>query len=132
MDEHHGIVVHINHPAAGLHALGDLVGVVRRRDAGADVQKLPDARHPRQVAHRIGQESPLRADIAQDSRIGLNHLLGGLPVNREIILAAQPVVVDPGDVRHAGVQAARGRPARAERALRPVSCHAGLPLPGGL
>jgi len=39
----HRIVVHVDHVGLRRDRLGDLVGVVRGRDAGADVEELPDA-----------------------------------------------------------------------------------------
>ena len=38
----------------------------------------------------------------------LQHFVADLPVGREMILAAQPVIVDAGDVRHAGVDVRQG------------------------
>src|SRR5262249_31010045 len=37
-------------------------------------------------------------------RIGLESLVAGFPVDLVVVLAAQPVVVHPGHVGHAGVQ----------------------------
>ena len=39
---HDGVVVHVDDPGFGGDGLGDLVGVARRGDAGADVQELAD------------------------------------------------------------------------------------------
>src|SRR5262249_43294468 len=100
----HRVVVHVDHVAAGRDVLRDLVGVVRGRDAGADVEELADPRLPGQVTHRAGQEGAVGADRVNDVRIGLDRLLTGRPVGGEIVLAAQPVVIDAGDVRHAGVE----------------------------
>ena len=102
--QHHRVVVDVDHAAAGRDVLRDLVGVVRGRDAGADVEELADARLPGQVTHRAGQEGAVGADRVDDVRIGLDRLLAGRPVGGEVVLAAQPVVVDAGDMRHAGVE----------------------------
>ena len=53
--------------------------------------------------HRAAQERPLRADAEPDLRERRDDLLGHDPVGREIVLAAQPVVVHPRDMRHAGI-----------------------------
>ena len=101
--EHDRVVVDVDHPRLGGDGLRHLVGVVRRRQAGADVEELADALARRQVAHRAGEEPPVGLDRQDRLRVDLQRLLADLPVDREVVLAAEPVVVDPGDVRHAGV-----------------------------
>jgi hypothetical protein len=101
--QNHGIVVHVNHGAAGRDGLGDLVGVVRGRDTGTDVEKLADSRFFRQITHRAGQKGTISANRENDIWISLDRLLAGHPVGGEILLAAKPVVIHAGDVRDAGV-----------------------------
>jgi hypothetical protein len=103
----HRIVVHVDHAGRRRDRLGDLVGVVRGRDAGADVEELPNAGLGRQVAHRATQERTVRAHGEDQVRIGLESLVARVPVDLVIVLAAQPVVVHPGHVGHAGVQLRR-------------------------
>jgi hypothetical protein len=80
------------------------VSVVRGRDAGADVQELPDARLAGQVTHRAGEELPVGPGPRGHARIGCGGLLGGLPVSGVVVLAAQPVVINPGLVSDARVE----------------------------
>ena len=110
MGQHHRVVVHVHHPALRLRALGHLVRVVRGRQAGADVQELADPGLAHQVPHRPPQEGPVPARRADDVRMSRDHTFSGYPVDGEVILPAQPVVIDPGDVRHGGVHPGRRRP----------------------
>ena len=59
--EHDRVVVHVDDPGLRRDRLGDLVGVARRRDAGADVEELPDPRLGGQVADGAAEERPVRA-----------------------------------------------------------------------
>ena len=52
MDQHDGVVVDIDDAALWRHRLGDLVGVVGRGQAGADVEELADARLAGQILDR--------------------------------------------------------------------------------
>ena len=60
MGEHDRVVVHVHDPGLRRDRLGDLVGVARRRDAGADVQELADPRVGGQVADGAAEERPVR------------------------------------------------------------------------
>jgi hypothetical protein len=102
--EHDGVVVHVHHPALRRDGLGDLVGVACGRDAGADVEKLPDPRLPGEVADNPAQEGPVGPGREAHFRGDLEHGIDGGPVGRIVVLAAQQVVVDPGLVGHAGVE----------------------------
>ena len=122
------IVVDVDDSGVRLNGLGDLMGVVRGRDASADVQELPDASLGGQVPHDSGQERPVGPDARGDIRIGLERRVTGLAIGGIVIPAAQPVVVHPGDVGHAGVEGRPLlRPARASRLLdrrrRFIRCH---------
>jgi hypothetical protein len=75
-------------------------GVVRGGQAGADVQELADAARAGQVADSPGQEGPLFPHPGDDRGEIADRLLGGFPVGREVVLPAQPVVIDAGLVRH--------------------------------
>ena len=103
MRQDHRIVVHVDHVAAGRGRLGDLVRVVRCRDAGADVEKLADSRIFSQIAHCAGQEGTIGANRVNDIWIGLDRLLTGRPVGGEIVLAAEPVIINAGNMRDAGI-----------------------------
>jgi hypothetical protein len=105
MQIHHRVVVDVDDPALRRRVLGDLVGVVRRREAGPDIQELPHAHVERQVADRPAEKSAVRARGLAQHGISLQHKLGGFAVGGEIVLAAQPVVVNPRRVRFPHVQA---------------------------
>jgi len=102
--EHDRVVVHVDHAAVGRHCLRHLVGVVRRRDPGADVEELPDPGLGGEEPHDPGQERPVGPHRHDDPRIGRDHRVTGGAVGREVILAAQPVVMHPGAVGHLGVK----------------------------
>jgi hypothetical protein len=98
-----GIVVHVDDPGVGGDSLGDLVGVVGGRQAGADVQELANLGLTGQVADGAGEELPGGPCDVDDFGEDLAILVTGGPVHRVVVLAAQPVVPDPGRVRHRGV-----------------------------
>ncbi len=102
--EHDRVVVHVHDPAVSCHRLGHLVSVAGGRDPGADVKELADPLLPGQVAHRAGQERAVGPDRVDNVRISLDCLIACLPVGCVVVLAAQPVVIHPGDVRDAGVE----------------------------
>jgi hypothetical protein len=54
--------------------------------------------------HDSRQEQPATAGDLRHDRHDPEYLFGYLPVGSEIVLAAKPVVVDPGRVRHAGIK----------------------------
>ena len=53
------VVVDVHHPAGGVQPLRDLMGVVGRGQAGADVQELPDTRLGDQVRDGAGEKLPV-------------------------------------------------------------------------
>src|SRR5439155_19988428 len=81
---------------------------IRCRQPGPDVEKLPDSRLLGQVADAAGQEAPgCQGDITH-SWEGRGPRVAGLPLDSEIVLSAEPVIPDPGRVRHGGVNPGRG------------------------
>src|SRR5216683_1844131 len=102
--EHDRIVVHVHDPGLRGHPLRDLVRVVHRRDSRADVKELPDPGLRRQVAHRPAEERPMPAHALHEVGVRGERLIARLAVSLEVVLAAQPVVVDASDVRAAGVE----------------------------
>jgi phenylacetic acid degradation operon negative regulatory protein len=56
--QHQGVVIDIDDAGLGRYPLRDLMGVVGRGQAGADVEELPDARVLGQVMDAAGQEAP--------------------------------------------------------------------------
>jgi len=75
------------------------VGVVGGRQAGADVEELADAGLTGQVADRTGEEGPGGAGVLDDGREDGTDLVANPLIGGEVVLAAQPVVPDPGTVR---------------------------------
>jgi hypothetical protein len=86
--EHDGVVIDVDDPRVRRDRLGDLVGVVRRRNAGADIEELPDSCFVGQVADRPGQERPVRPDPEPQARRDGQYPLSCLAVGGEIVLAA--------------------------------------------
>ena len=83
------VVVDVHDPGVRGDLLGDLVGVLRGRQAGAQVKKLPDPGVGGKVTHRASEEGPVGPHARQDGRVGRDHLLRGLPVGGEVVLPAQ-------------------------------------------
>ncbi len=84
--------------------------VIHRGQAGTDVQELADPRLARQKPDGAGEEVPRGPGRVDDLRKELPVLVTGGPVNGVVVLAAQPLVPDPGGVRHGDVDLGKGRP----------------------
>jgi hypothetical protein len=97
------VVVGVDDAGFGGDRLGHLVHVVRRRDAGADIQELPNPRLFDQVRHRPAEEAAVLDGGDFDGREGRRPGVAGGPVGREVDSAAQPVVVAPRRMRHRDV-----------------------------
>jgi alditol oxidase len=128
--EHDRVVVHVHHTGLRRDRLGDLVGVARRRDAGADVEELPDPRLGGEVADDAAEERPVGPRGERPLGVDLECHLGLGPVGGVIVLAAKQVVVNPRLMRDAGVELRRPRPRPRRRlparAARPVIRRPGL------
>ena len=85
------------------------MSVVDGRKAGTDVQELADPHLTSQVPDRPGEEGPGSASELDNVGINLGDLVTDLTVYRVVILTTQPVVPDPGRVRHGGVDQGGGR-----------------------
>jgi hypothetical protein len=72
----------------------------RGGQARADVQELADAGLADEVLHRAYEECPLGPGDVEDLRIRRDDLVTDLTVDLVAVLAAQPVVSDPGGVRN--------------------------------
>jgi hypothetical protein len=101
--QHEGVVVDVDDAARRVHPLGDLVGVVDGRQAGADVEKLADVGLAREIPDRAREEIPESARLINDAWIDLAELVAGRTVDFVVVLAPEPVVPDPGCVRDGGV-----------------------------
>jgi hypothetical protein len=107
MHQHERVVVHVDDPRLRRYLLSDLVSVVGGRQAGADVEELPDPGLAGQVTDRADQETALHmGDIGDVGKHPQDHV-ADLAVGREVILAAQQVIPDPGRVRDASVKLGR-------------------------
>ena len=58
MRDDDGVIVHVHHPAGRIGSLGDLMSVLGGRQAGPDVEVLPDAL-PGQPGHGTSEEQPV-------------------------------------------------------------------------
>src|SRR2546430_11157110 len=76
------------------------MGIVDGRQAGADVQELADALFGGQVPDGPGEKGPAGAGRADQFRDERENPVADLPVNGVMILAAQPVIPDPGRMRN--------------------------------
>jgi len=121
--QHHGVVVGVDDLGVRGHPLGDLVGVVGGGQPGTNVEELTDAGVTGQIPDRTGEEGPGGAGVLDDRRERLENLVADLAIDGEVVLAAKPVVPDPGRLRHVGVDLGRLPGASGRGAV----CH-GIPL----
>src|SRR5439155_23065187 len=84
MDQHQGVVVHVDDAALRGDRLGDLVGVVGGGQAGADVEELPDARLAGQIPDGPDEKGAGGTGDLDDIREYLTHLIAELPVDGEV------------------------------------------------
>jgi len=75
------------------------MGVVRGRQAGAYVEELADSRFGGQVANDAGLQGTGCPGRRAYARVQLRDLVTDLTVDLIVVLAAQPVVPDPGLMR---------------------------------
>ena len=119
MSQHDGIVVHVDDPGLRRDGLGYLMGVLSGRQPGADIQELPDPCFPGEELDGPAQECPVGPDTRQDVRVVPDGKLTGFPVGFVVVLATEPVVIDPGRVSHGDVERRRfSRTARKVAVLR--------------
>src|SRR6266508_1737174 len=90
----HGVDVDVDHPGVGRRLLGDLVDVAGGRDARADVEELADP-EAHEVADGPTQERPIGARHRGDAGKLMDEGACGRMVGREVVDAAEVVVVDP-------------------------------------
>jgi hypothetical protein len=90
------VVVHVHHPGGRVDSLRDLMHVALGRQPRADVQELRDTSLGSQVAHRPAQEPAVLHRHQLGLRRRLAHRQSGRPVNCEVIVTAEPVVIYPG------------------------------------
>jgi hypothetical protein len=100
------VVVHVDHAGRWVDRLGDLVRVLRGRQAGAEVEELADA-PVGHVPDRAPQRSPVEPRAIAAVRHGPHRFLGHHAVHGEIVLAAQDGVVDSRHAWHGRVDVRR-------------------------
>src|SRR5690606_30886764 len=100
------------HAALGGGALRDLVRVVGCRETGADAEELADPALSHRIVEHSVEERPGPPHRLADVGFGLPVLPADDAVDLEVVLPAQPVVVDAGGVRHIGADDVLGRPLR--------------------
>jgi MFS family permease len=93
------VVVDVDDARGRRGRLGDFVHVAGGGQPGPDVEELPDARLFRQVADRAAEERAVLTPGDATAWPGGEYLLRHLAVGREVVLAADAVVVHPGRVR---------------------------------
>ena len=121
--DHHRVVVHVGDPRPRVHRPGGLVHRRTRRQPRAEVNELGDPPLRGQPGH-AGHELPVVPDPVPQPGVMLQHPVGNVAIGGVVVLAAQPVVVDPRDVRFGRVH---GRPViDLTKILQSVSEH--LPL----
>src|SRR5215470_12906208 len=101
--EHERIIVDIDDPACWIQPLRNLMCVVDRGQAGASVQKLVNISLSYQIVDGPGEKLPVGSRLGDDTREGLDKLVAGLPVDRIVILTAQPVIPNASRVRDSRV-----------------------------
>src|SRR5579872_4645209 len=104
MPYHDRVVVHVRDCRGGSHRPRGVVSVPHRRESGAKVDDLP---YPRAGSPDgdAADEVPVVPAPLGDSRVYRGEPLGHLPVSRAVVLPAEPVVVNAGDVRPRRVDA---------------------------
>jgi hypothetical protein len=115
MRQYQGIVVDVDDLALRRHALGDLMGVVRGRQAGPDIQELADPGLAGQVPDHPPEEQAVLPRLPHDVGEHLLDAITNLAVDGVIVLAAQPVIPDSRRMGHGRVDPGAGRGVRFAR-----------------
>ena len=102
---HHGIVVYVDHAYPRHDPLGQLVHVGLGRKAAAEVEKLPDSALGGEIPDHPAEKRPVVARYCPDVRNRVQELPGRIPVGAEIVFPAEQVIINPGDIRRAGINA---------------------------
>jgi hypothetical protein len=103
VQQYNGVVVDVDDAAVRRDLLRDLVRVVRTGQAGTDVEVLAYPGLARQVLDGPHQERAVGPHPVDDVRVHLERAIAGLPVHGEVVLAAEPVVIDTRLMRDARV-----------------------------
>jgi hypothetical protein len=119
--QHHRVVVDVDDLGLRVDPLDDLVGVLRRRQAGAEVEELGDPGLAGQEPAGANKETTVFEREVLGFRRGLLHLVQDLPVDLVVVLPQQEGVVHPRDARSGRVDSHRHSfgPGRGVRHLEP-------------
>jgi hypothetical protein len=104
---HHRVVVQVNDAHVRVVALGDLMDVLRGGQARADIEQLGHPRVADQVADRPGENIALHPHACLRGGHAGQDPLGQRPVDREIVTAAEQVVVNARTIRTGRVDLGR-------------------------
>jgi acyl-CoA dehydrogenase len=107
VNHRHRVYVHIADPGVRVDLSHRLVHGRVRGQSGAKVEELADARGGR-ASRRRADELPVVPDQLRQRRVHLGHPPAHIPVGSEIVLPAQPVVVDTGDAGPGHIDARGG------------------------
>ena len=111
MEEDDRVGVHVEHPGIGRDLMRDLMHVALGGKARADVQELADPRLRGQEPHGPSQEGAVLPCHHPQLRRNSKRLFCDGAIDGEVVLAAKQVVVHPGEVRDARIDAGRCCPA---------------------
>src|SRR5204863_7341321 len=92
------IGVYAYDPGGRVGSQRDVVDAAYREQATAEIKKLADAGGGGGEPHCRAEEGAIGPDGGHDLRDDREQLVGGLSVDREVVAAAEEVVVDPGRV----------------------------------
>jgi hypothetical protein len=101
------VVVGVNDAASGCDRLGYLMGVTRARQPSADVKELSDARLAGQVAHRSREKLPVLPGGDACRWQSLQSDFRGRAIDREVVLAAEKIIVHSRRMRPRDVDSRR-------------------------
>lgn len=103
--QHQRIVIDVDHPRIGVNPLRHLMHVLPGRQPRPQIEELINPRLGSQVAYRPPEELTVLPRHDAHLRSLLKYLISAPAIGGEVILAAEVVVIHPGDVRHLGVEA---------------------------
>jgi hypothetical protein len=118
------VVVDVHHAGLRRDRGGHLVDIALRRQPGPDVDDLVDAGLSGEEAHGAADEAPVLPGHQASLWGDRQDLLRRLAIRGEVVLAAEVVVVHPGDVGNAHVDSWRSVP--------PVRRQTPVPRSGGM
>jgi hypothetical protein len=105
--QHEEVIVDVDDPRLRRQPLGDFMGVVGSRQPRTDVQELAHSYRTCEVPDRPPQEGTVCPGLGDDARKHGGYPVASLPVDGIVVLAAEPVVPDPGRMRHRRVDRTR-------------------------